>query len=150
FDGFVDRTDTSGVVFEYANNGYQGGGFAVADLNGDDLPDLVAGRRDGGAMVFANRGSLTFEPLPDSGVPADLAAHAIAAADLDNDGDRDLVLASASGASVFANDGGATFREVIRFTDSGTTEHVLPVDLDGDGLLDLYFGNYDLRSGEKT
>ena len=71
---------------------------------------------------------------------------ALAAADLDNDGDRDLIAAGGGIARVIANDGGLTFREVGRLTGSGTTEHVLPVDLDGDGLLDLHLGNYDTRS----
>jgi hypothetical protein len=34
-----------------------------------------------------------------------------------------------------ANQGDGTFVQAARFEDSGTTEHILPVDLDGDGLL---------------
>ncbi|HVK88545.1 MAG TPA: CRTAC1 family protein [Kofleriaceae bacterium] len=146
----ADVTAESGVDFVYENPLFQGGGLAVADLDGDDLPELVATRRRGGAMVFHNLGGMRFAPRPDSGVPSDLAANAIAAADLDNDGDRELVLATFDATVVFANDGAGGFREVVRFADSGTTEHVLPVDLDGDGLLDLYLSNYDLRDEVKT
>jgi hypothetical protein len=95
--------------------------------------------------VFGNRGALRFEPIADPGLEATAAVHAIGAADLDNDGDRDLVLADAGLTVVMANRGDGTFSEAARFEGSGTTEHVLPVDVDGDGLLDLYLSNYALR-----
>jgi hypothetical protein len=66
-------------------------------------------------------------------------ASAIAAADLDNDGDRDLVLAGPGVARVLANRGDGTFTEAARIDGLGLSEHVLPVDLDGDGLLELHF-----------
>jgi hypothetical protein len=151
---FVDVTRSSGVDFEYRNELFQGAGLAVADLDGDDLPEIVAGRRGGGLSVFHNLGhslgALRFEHRSDSGLDGAAAATAIAAIDLDNDGDRDLVIASAGVAVVWANQGDATFREAARLADPGTTEHVLPVDLDGDGLLDLYLGDYDRSDIEAT
>ena len=143
---FADATAASGIDFAYATTGFQGGGLAVVDLDGDDRLDIVAGRRDGGARMFRNRGDLRFEPIADAGLPADQPVHAIGAADLDNDGDRDLILAGAGVARVLANRGDGRFDVAARLDDSGTTEHVLPVDLDGDGRLDLYFSNYDIRS----
>jgi hypothetical protein len=143
---FADVTHDSGVDFQYSTVDFKGGGLAVVDLDGDGLPEIVAGRRTGGLAMFHNLGSLRFQQVAESGLDGSLVITAIAAADLDNDGDRDLVLASAGVAYVMANQGDGTFREVARFDGSGTTEHILPVDLDGDGLLDLYFSNYDNRS----
>lgn len=143
---FVDVTEQSGVAFQYQATGFQGGGLAVSDLNGDGRPDIVAGRRAGGLAVFHNLGSLRFEEVGDPGIPAETAATAIGAADLDNDGDVDLVLANQNATYVMSNRGDGRFDEAARFAESGTTEHVLPVDLDGDGLLDLYFSHYDLRA----
>jgi hypothetical protein len=141
---FADATPSSGIDFQYTNTLFQGAGLAVVDLDGDDLPDIVAGRRGGGLALFHNLGSLRFEDRTDAaGLDSAAAATAIAAIDLDNDGDRDLVIASAGVAVVWANQGDGRFREAARLPDPGTTEHILPVDLDGDGLLDLYLGDYD-------
>ncbi|HEY0986899.1 MAG TPA: hypothetical protein VGD80_07600, partial [Kofleriaceae bacterium] len=38
---FADATQRSGVDFEYVNALFQGAGLAVADLDGDDLPEIV-------------------------------------------------------------------------------------------------------------
>lgn len=140
---FADITAASGVAFQYTTNGFQGGGLAVVDLDGDALPEVVAGSREGGTALFRNLGGLRFEAVPIAFDPGPVTA--LAVVDLDNDGDRDLIAAGGGTARVIANDGGLTFREVGRLAGSGTTEHVLPVDLDGDGLLDLYFSNYDVR-----
>jgi hypothetical protein len=147
---FADVTYASGVDFHYATVDFKGGGLAVVDLDGDGRPDIVAGRRTGGLAVFHNLGSLRFQQVANSGLDASLAITAIAAVDLDNDGDRDLVLASPGVAYVMANQGDGTFRQAARLDSSGTTEHILPVDLDGDGLLDLYFSDYDVRSNADT
>jgi hypothetical protein len=149
---FADVTQASRVEFEYATTDFKGGGLAVVDLDGDGLPDIVAGSRLGGLSLFHNLGSLRFERVDParSGLDETLKVTAIAAVDLDNDGDRDLVLASANVAYVMANQGDGTFIQAARFEGSGTTEHILPVDLDGDGRLDLFFSNYDLSYGIGT
>jgi enediyne biosynthesis protein E4 len=141
---FSDVTRASGIDFEYTSANYKGGGLAVADLDGDGLPDVVASRRDGGLAVFRNRGSFKFELDPDTGLDPTLAIQAIAAGDLNNDGHPDLVLAGSNVAYVMLNAGDGTFQEASRLTNSGSTEAVLLVDVDGDGRLDIYLSNYDL------
>jgi hypothetical protein len=147
---FADVTHDSGIDFQYETVDFKGGGLAVADLDGDGLPEIVAGRRIGGLALFHNLGSLRFRQVTDSGLDDGAMITAIAAVDLDNDGDIDLVLAGPGVAHVMANQGDGTFREAARFDGSGMTEHVLPVDLDGDGRLDLYFSNYDVRNSTGT
>ncbi|MBA3540861.1 MAG: FG-GAP repeat protein, partial [Deltaproteobacteria bacterium] len=48
---FADVTRDSGIDFEFFTSGFQGGGLAVADLDGDGRPEVVAGRRHGGLAV---------------------------------------------------------------------------------------------------
>ena len=147
---FADVTGESGIDFRYASTDFKGGALAVADLDNDGLPDIVAGRRVGGTKVFRNRGAMRFAEITASGIPSDARASAIAVADFDNDDDRDVILASKDLATVFANQGDGTFVEVLALRDTGATEHLLPVDVDGDGLLDLYVGNYDSKSRDDT
>ncbi len=150
FARFTDVTQASGVRFAYRSDSFKGGALAVVDLDGDTLPEIVAGRRTGGVALFRNRGELRFEDRMADELGASTAASAIAAVDLDNDGDRDLVLAGARTLRVIANLGNASFVETAQLAGAGTTEHVLPVDVDGDGLLDLYLSNYDVTDASQS
>lgn len=142
-DLFEDVTAHSGVAFEYQPIDFKGGGLAVGDFDGDGRPDLLATNRAAGHALYLGRGNLQFELAGDRGIDVGLGATALAAVDLDNDGDLDLVFAGDGHAVIFANDGTAQFTKIATLANTGgPTEHVLAADLDGDGLLDLYFGNY--------
>lgn len=77
WDRLADVTGASGIDFQYTTTGFQGGGLAVVDLDGDGLPEIVAGRRSGGLALFLNLGALRFEERADAGLDAAAAVSAI-------------------------------------------------------------------------
>jgi hypothetical protein len=102
-------------------NGNQAEKIVTADLNGDNAPDIVAGCRSGGVsaslIVFLNTGTGDFAPgvSYDAAPGGDLGSTAVALADLDNDGDVDLI-GGGSYTTGSVNNGAATIR---RNTGSG-------------------------------
>jgi hypothetical protein len=148
FERFADVSGTSGLAFHYAAPDFRGGGLAAADLDGDGLPEVLASRRTGGLALFHNLGGMHFAQVTGGDLDPMVAVSAITPVDLDNDGDRDLVLAGPGTAYILENRGDGTFRQVAMLEGPATTEQVLPVDLDRDGLLDLYFVNRDPQRAE--
>ncbi|MHC4880502.1 MAG: FG-GAP-like repeat-containing protein, partial [Planctomycetota bacterium] len=123
----------------------------LADLNGDMRPDLVVANGDPGpasresVVYFPNQstgaGSFTFGPRVDVG--ADVTVLAFDLADLDLDGDLDLVAAEhampTSRFRAYRNDAGA-FTEVGMF-DTGLLPLSLEIaDFDRNGRLDVAVG----------
>ncbi|HVS13647.1 MAG TPA: VCBS repeat-containing protein [Thermoanaerobaculia bacterium] len=129
----------------------------LADLDGDGRIDLLFANGGGYSTpgepepnrVFLNRGPgrpFAEASLAVFGERPDLA-RAIAAADLDGDGDLDLFVATAYGtpSRLFLNDGDGSFREVSNShlprleTSFGDVE---AGDVDGDGDLDLVLADW--------
>jgi len=135
-----------------------GAGAAFADLNGDDLLDLVTlgGPRSPEARteedapseirLFRNLGNGRFGDVTGaSGIPGEVTAVAVAVADVDGDGDRDVYLVDRGPNRLFRNRGDGVFEDVTRKAGVGDSRFgvgavFLDVDLDGD--LDLYVANY--------
>jgi hypothetical protein len=134
-----------------------GSGVAAADLDGDGRPDLVFG--DGwsldtdrpagaGCRLFLNRGNGTFEDATArSGLDVPERVSAVLAADLDNDGRRDLVLAGYGRLRVLRNRGGAVFEDAtdasgLPAADGSWYSGAAAADFDRDGILDLFVTRY--------
>jgi len=134
------------------SNGHHG--VSVGDVDGDGLDDLYVAQPAGlPNRLYRNRGDSTFEDITDQsglGVLDDTAASLFV--DVDNDGDEDLVLATAAGPLLFLNDGKGHFTQVKDAFQStrplqGVLTSISMADYDRDGFLDLYLCVYSYFFG---
>ncbi|MCC7376009.1 MAG: VCBS repeat-containing protein [Verrucomicrobiales bacterium] len=125
-----------------------GSGVAAGDIDGDGLCDLYFCGLDSPNALYRNFGNWRFEPVTTTGgiACADQASTGAAFADVDGDGDLDLLVNGiARGIRLFFNDGHGGFREAtdsagLRSQRGGAS--LALADIDGDGWLDLYVVNY--------
>ncbi len=125
-----------------------GSGVAIGDVDGDGRPDLYFCGLDSDNRLYRNLGDWRFEDITDSAGVACPGADATGAAfaDVDGDGDLDLLVNSLGGGTrLFLNDGHGHFTETTDAaglrTATGATSLAL-ADVDGDGDLDLYVANF--------
>jgi len=124
---------TLGAPVSYATGGLALD-FEVADLDGDDWPDVATAAFDGEGVAVL-RGDGHGALLPRVITPVGTRMATLTAGDLDHDGDLDLVTGSFDNIWVFHNDGDAGFAVegpyVIR------NEELAVADATRDGVLDL-------------
>lgn len=129
-----------------------GSGVTVGDVDGDGRPDLYFSGLNGPNRLYRNLGGFEFREVTDSaGVGhEDHYATGTALADIDGDGDLDLLVGSVSkGVALYVNDGRGHFTRRDRTLEVGKGNTTLALaDIDGDGDLDLYVTNYKERSAE--
>lgn len=84
--------------------------FAIADLNGDRIPDVVSGPD---IAIYAGKGDGTFQTTPFYSVPSGpySYAHSVALGDLNGDGHPDLLIPAAPSLGVFLGDGHGNFTQ---------------------------------------
>jgi enediyne biosynthesis protein E4 len=155
---FTDRVKESGITFVHrvvddAAVAYKpvhydhGNGIAVADVDGDGLPDIYFTNQIGGNQLWKNLGGGRFADITnDAGVAlADRISVTASFADVDNDGDEDLFVTTVRGGNVlFENDGHGRFHDVSKAAGVDYVGHssgAVFFDFDNDGLLDLYVCN---------
>jgi len=124
-------------------------GISVGDYDGDGLDDLYVAQPDGlPNRLFRNAGDGTFEDVTEAAGVAvlDRTSQSLFA-DLDNDGDQDLILLTRTGPMLFVNDGKAHFTrnaDAFQFKQplQGSLTSAAMADYDRDGFLDLYLCAY--------
>jgi hypothetical protein len=126
----------------------QGAGTCLGDVDGDGRVDVFLASTEGSNKLYRNLGDWRFEDITESaGVGApDRFSTGCAFADVDGDGDLDLILLATKGPNaIFLNDGHGHFAEhrdlgLDAAGKGGTT--ITMSDIDGSGRLALYVANY--------
>jgi len=128
-----------------------GAGAAIGDVDGDGRPDLFLAAVEGPAALYRNVGGFRFEDFTAaSGVRIDSLSVGATFADVDGDGDVDLVVGTFGGAvMLWRNDGKGRFADATAASglSGGYAATTLTMaDVEGDGDLDLYVATYKVRN----
>lgn len=135
----------------------EGNGFAIGDVNGDGLPDIVLGNsgKRGQDFLWLNDRKRPghFIDATKTHLPAvDDATQDIALADLDGDGDLDMVVANEVPPNrLLLNDGQGRFvgaSDRLQLPAELHTREVHVFDATGDGKPDLLFLNLTSNAGD--
>lgn len=158
---FADITRQAGIDFVHENGAVgekllpetMGPGLAIADFDGDELPDLffVNGKTWDDSTkttpaLYRNLGAATFENITaEAGLDICVYGMGCAVGDYDNDGDQDLFI-STLGANVLLENQNGRFVDVTdRAGVGGGNQWSTSAgffDFDRDGDLDLFVCNY--------
>jgi Tfp pilus assembly protein PilF/peroxiredoxin len=149
FDAWVATIDSVLTRDSNAHNG-----VSVGDADGDGLDDIYAAQPQGFPnRLYRARGDGSFEDVTEKagvGVLED-TSHSLFA-DVDNDGDEDLLLTISAGPVLFLNDGAGRFTRVpgaFRYQKAlqGAPMSLAMADYDRDGFLDVYLSVYSFYYG---
>ena len=149
--GFKDASDRLPAMS-------QGNGLALGDVNGDKLPDIVIGStgevnhgeaiKPAHNLLFLNdrKHPGHFIDVSRTNLPqVDDQTEGVVLADMDKDGDLDMLLASPTNTNrLLINDGKGRFKDGSAALDLRVpmeTREVHVADVDGDGDLDIFYSN---------
>ena len=132
-----------------------GSGVAIADYNNDGLPDIYLLSTDGPNRLYENQGGFLFEDVTDmAGVDGavngvDVWGAGAAFADIDNDGDQDLMVCNMGAPNLlYINHGDGTFTDSASSAGlkyQGASKVPGFCDYDADGDLDIYLLTNQVR-----
>ena len=167
---FEDITQRIGIDFNHVENEFvefkrerlmphivstEGPALACGDVNSDGFEDIYIGgsKREKGALFLQDKNGFFYKNKYASLLDSDSTFEDVDAvfADIENDGDLDLVVASGGNEfwgdseyltqRIYLNDGSGNFYDKVTFKEAFMTAScVLPCDFNQDGLVDFYFG----------
>ena len=118
----------------------------LADLDGDGDLDLLTANWEQPNRLYLNAGNGMFADATAQRLPADLdQSWSLTVADVDGDGDLDLLFANRGQNRLYLNDGTAGFVDVTASrlpVSTHNTRHIAAGDIDGDGDLDLFLSGF--------
>lgn len=128
----------------YGSGGGGAQSLAVADVNGDGLPDLaIANVYSSTVGILLGNSDGTFRAAVTYGSGGS-GAEAVALVDINGDNKPDLLVANISGVGVLLGNGNGTFQAAVSYASGGTLSNSLAVaDVNGDGKPDLVVGNFN-------
>ena len=132
----------------YGSGGDGAQSLAVADVNGDGVPDLaIANLYSSTLGVLLGSSDGTFQAAVTYGSGGS-GAESVALVDVNGDSKPDLVVANVSGVGVLLGNGDGTFQAVVSYASGGTLSNSVAVaDVNGDGKPDLVVGNFNESVG---
>lgn len=139
---------------------YNGGGVAIGDINGDELPDIFFSGNQVKNRLYLNKGGVKFEDITDkAGVGGNSTWNTGSImGDVNGDGLLDIYVCAVVGLKnlrghneLFINNGDNTFTEKSKeygldFDSYSSSAAFLDFDLDGD--LDIYLLNHAVHTSE--
>ena len=139
---FSNAASQAGIDHTYI--GASGGGVSFCDFNGDGLDDITLATGQGEAIHFYKNNGGSFQKLI-ALVPHSEEAKQVLWVDYDNDGDKDLYVATFNGVNrLYKNTGNLSFLDVTGAAGLPMTGYqtfgACWGDFNRDGWLDLYYG----------
>jgi len=156
---FTDITKEAGVSFVHNNGAYgdkllpetMGSGVAFLDFDNDGDQDLLfvnctswpwKGGKATTPVLYQNDGTGRFTDVTaGSGLDIPIFGMGLAIGDYDNDDREDIFISAVGGNRLFHNEGNGKFRAVEGMGNQWSTACAW-VDIDNDGDLDLFVGDY--------
>jgi hypothetical protein len=139
--GNGDGTLRGALHYDFQSGGCVGSaeGIVTADFNHDGLPDVAVADGCNRITVLLNDGAFNFTVvLPDN--PLSATQFRMIAADMNGDGNPDLVAISNSQIFVFLGNGDGTFKAPVSTNISASGfHHIIAGDFNGDGKLDVAY-----------
>ena len=147
---FTNQLDDQAVLKN--QNLMLGSGVAAGDFDGDGWCDLYFCALTGANALFRNRGDWRFDEVTTNAGVALIGNASTGAvfADVDGDGDLDLLVGSlGEGVKFLRNEGAGKFRDATIEADLTSRAGSMTLalgDVEGDGDLDLYVSNYGAQA----